>query len=73
MMWPALGKPNTTLSKEALDEKKANVTGEDANGSKSKHAVALASHLSNERTNGNHITLNHNFGIVTHLLVLKFK
>jgi len=53
----ALGKPNTTLSKEALDEKKANQTGvEDPaklSSSRSKHAAALASHTSNEHSNGN--------------------
>ena len=51
----ALGKPNTTLSKEAMEEKKANRTGEDVsqNGSRSAKHIALASHLSNDLSNGN--------------------
>lgn len=49
----ALGKPNTTLSKEAMDEKKANLTGEDSQSRSRRNSAALASHVNNVTANGN--------------------
>ncbi|KAG0616226.1 hypothetical protein M758_5G099800 [Ceratodon purpureus] len=47
-----LGKPNTTLSKEAMDEKKANLTGEDSQSRSRRNSAALASHVNNVTANG---------------------
>ena len=49
-MCAALGKPNATLSKEALDEKKANRTGEDSLTKSRRNSAALAEHV--EAANG---------------------